>query len=196
MAHSPNTEFKSNTEASEIHYLLGSRCYSCDLDYVEMSIGSMEGPFMEIGKGHCVAFIDWKQGLAQDIPCRQNKWAITQQARFATEEMKEPTPFFIVLTYLLPIPEYPEKMYFVLPGNKVARKKIPLPGQWMTLFTMSKFQHFLRGIIKSFDPEEVITQNRLLVKYGFPIGMKLGELPNKRVEYELPNIDYDFLATL
>ena len=195
MANTQNTQWKSNDEASEIRRLLGRANYYCDFDDIMSNEDNIESSGMmytfEYGKRKTVAIIDYKQGIAQDIPCKQNMEAIKQQAHFATNEMKTPLPFFIILTYLLD--EHETKMYYTMPCDKAARKIIKKP-RWMTLFEMSRFECFLRG--KRFDPEEVINQDRLLAKYGFPSGMKLKDLPNIIVEYPLPRIDMDFINAL
>ena len=170
--------------------------YYCDFDSIISNEDTIESMAMEYtfihGERKTVALIDWKQGIAESIPCKQNMEAIKQQAYFASHEMKTPLPFFIGLTFLLE--EHTTKMYFMLPANKPARRIIPSNGKWMTLFAMSKFQHFIRN--RKFDPDEIIFQDKILTKYGFPIGMKLGDLPKERVEYPLPDIDFHFLQTL
>jgi hypothetical protein len=197
MAFSQTTQYKSNDQASEIHRLLGKCLYYTDLDAVLTEYDMVESAGLQYtfngGERITKALFDYKQGIAIDMPCKANEEAIKQQAHFASNEMKIPTPFFLVLTYLLE--QHTIKMYYVLPANTVARKKLPdTEGRWMTLKTMSRFEHHLRN--KKFDENEVIRQDKLLTKYGLPIGLTLGQLPDTIVKYDLPRINHNFLNSL
>lgn len=189
MARYRNTETRSNDLASDYHRILGYRMYSQDIDMMMTEIGNKEEMFYEFtGNGNPVAMIDYKypgQRLSD------KHFSIQGQINIAN---RLEIPFFFAITYL--DVNHPIKMYYVIPINKLAREfwietnRKPLPGAWLTLRQFSQFEHALRSM--PWNPAEPIPERNLEAVQLQP-GMTLGDLPNVKAEYPLPQLDFSWM---
>lgn len=175
--------------------ILGSHCYTIDADELGFGQGGKGGKFMGFTSDSKVRFaIDYKRinlATVHERIISDDYWTMKAQARLWDCQVKEPVPFFTVLTYLSE--EYPDKMYYVIPTNNAAKTFFQkygkaIKGEWMTILKFSQFQHLLRDI--SWNGEEVIDPDHL-GKLQLPSTLKLKELPNKKAIYPLPNLRFD-----
>lgn len=156
-----------------------------DIDNIELEKGSVENMYVELGlqygEPEAVAFVDFKM---PGKSLSDKYFTIRGQINMAT---KLGIPFFFIITYL--DDRYPVKMYYIIPINKIARKKYK-DGGWLSLRRYSQFQHHLRGEV--WNPKETLNQQNVQkINLDYKT---LGDLPADEMEYPLPIMEFSWMA--
>jgi hypothetical protein len=176
--------------ASNYHRILGSRIYTTDMDSLFTNSGIIDESFIEFSidkKNDFVpyALIDYKKMIPNRNQHFSDKYiGVRSQAAIADNYLK--IPFFVVLYYLDECWE--DKGFLIVPVNNLAKKYFSdlklSDSEFMSVKKFSQMLHHLRNI-KWNANEEVDNSN-------FPEIKCLGDLPNKKLNYAKPTMDFGY----